>query len=227
MKILILAIGQLKNKKNYFSGFSLLELIVVISIISVVGIFVGISSNFLNIKGNVIDLKETELYQNSRKIKKVKLLHSYLGDINIAISFPKNSSKKPLPVLFILGGIETGIKSIKHVSDIGNNILVGFDWPISDDDLESKEIIPNLSRLYKKIFYSPKQAAAAIEWVSKQNWAEDRISLLGFSIGSIVTFISIGLIILILKIFGEEIGWGFQLQSPIFVSLLIYLFALD
>ena len=31
---------------------------------------------------------------------------------------------------------------------------------------------------------------------------------------------------MILKIFGEEIGWGFQLQSPIFVSLLIYLFAL-
>ena len=49
---------------------------------------------------------------------------------------------------------------------------------------------------------------------------------MSFSIGSIVTFISIGLIILILKIFGEEIGWGFQLQSPIFVSLLIYLFAL-
>ena len=47
-----------------------------------------------------------------------------------------------------------------------------------------------------------------------------------FSIGSIVTFISIGLVILILKIFGEEIGWGFQLQSPIFVALLIYLFAL-
>jgi len=49
---------------------------------------------------------------------------------------------------------------------------------------------------------------------------------MSFSIGSIVTFISIGLIILILKIFGEEIGWGFQLQSPVFVSLLIYLFAL-
>ena len=49
---------------------------------------------------------------------------------------------------------------------------------------------------------------------------------MSFSIGSIVTFISIGLIILILKIFGEEIGWGFQLQSPTFVSLLIYLFAL-
>ena len=87
-----------------------------------------ISLNFLDIKGTVIDLEEIEIHHNTRKIKKVKLLHSYLGDINLAISFPQNYSKEVLPVLFILGGVETGLKSVKHVSDIGNNILVGFDW---------------------------------------------------------------------------------------------------
>lgn len=145
-----------------------------------------ILSNFLDIKGTIINLEETEFEYDSRKIKKVKLLHSYLGDINLAISFPKNYSKEVLPVLFILGGIETGLNSVKHVSDIGNNILVGFDWPISDNDLVTKENIPNFKGLFKKVFNSPKQAAVAIEWVSKQIWAEDRISLLGFSIGSIV-----------------------------------------
>ena len=98
--------------------------------------------NFLDIKGTIINLEEVELYHNSRKIKKVKLLHSYLGDINLAISFPQNYSKEVLPILFILGGIETGLNSLKHVSDIGNNILVGFDWPIGDNDLKSKEIAP-------------------------------------------------------------------------------------
>ena len=34
--------------------------------------------NFLDIKGTVIDLEEVEFYHNNRKIKKVKLLHSYL-----------------------------------------------------------------------------------------------------------------------------------------------------
>ena len=58
MKILILAIGQLKNKNKYFSGFSLLELIVVISIISVLGIFVGISSNVLKLSNNDISIEK-------------------------------------------------------------------------------------------------------------------------------------------------------------------------
>ena len=81
-----------------------------------------ISLNFLDIKGTVIDLEEVEFYHNSRKIKKVKLLHSYLGDINLAISFPQNYSKEVLPVLFILGGVETGLKSVKHVSIVKNKI---------------------------------------------------------------------------------------------------------
>ena len=58
MKILILVIGQLKNKSKYFSGFSLLELIVVISIISVMGIFVGISSNVLNLSNKDISIEK-------------------------------------------------------------------------------------------------------------------------------------------------------------------------
>ena len=125
---------------------------VIIIIITMLGFFVFLhkkkSLNFLDIKGTVIDLEEDEFYQNSRKIKKVKLLHSYLGDINLAISFPQNYSKEVLPVVFILGGVETGLKSVKYVSDIGNNILVGFDWPISDNDLENKEIITNLIGLF-------------------------------------------------------------------------------
>ena len=165
-------------------------LAIIIIFITTLGFFTylyeKISLNFLDIRGTIIDLEEIEFSNNSRKIKKVKLLHSFLGDINLAISFPQNYSKEVLPVLFILGGVETGLKSVEHVSDIGNNILVGFDWPINDKDLDSKEVISNLNGLYEKIFYSPKQAAVAIEWISKQSWAEDRISLLGFSIGSIV-----------------------------------------
>ena len=45
-----------------------------------------------------------------------------------------------------------------------------------------------------------------------------------FSVGVIVSFLLIAALLLSLKSGGESIGWGYQLQSPIVVSLLFYLF---
>jgi thiol:disulfide interchange protein DsbD len=45
-----------------------------------------------------------------------------------------------------------------------------------------------------------------------------------FSSGSILMFVLIGLSVVILKGLGMDIGWGYQLQSPVVVSLLIFLF---
>ena len=45
-----------------------------------------------------------------------------------------------------------------------------------------------------------------------------------FSVGVIVSFLLIAALLISLKSGGESIGWGYQLQSPIVVSLLFYLF---
>ena len=45
-----------------------------------------------------------------------------------------------------------------------------------------------------------------------------------FSVGVIVSFLLIAALLVSLKSGGESIGWGYQLQSPIVVSLLFYLF---
>ena len=45
-----------------------------------------------------------------------------------------------------------------------------------------------------------------------------------FASGAMLTFLLICSIILLFKYFGIQVGWGFQLQSPIFLSLLIFLF---
>ncbi len=51
-----------------------------------------------------------------------------------------------------------------------------------------------------------------------------------YTLGVLSTFLALALSILALKSTGENIGWGFQLQSPIFVSIMIgvlFIFALN
>ena len=47
-----------------------------------------------------------------------------------------------------------------------------------------------------------------------------------YSIGVILSFLIVATILLILRLNGEYVGWGFQLQSPIFVGIMIIIFAI-
>lgn len=44
-----------------------------------------------------------------------------------------------------------------------------------------------------------------------------------YTAGTVATFLGIACILLVLRATGEQIGWGFQLQSPVFVTLMAYL----
>jgi len=51
-----------------------------------------------------------------------------------------------------------------------------------------------------------------------------------YTLGVLATFLSLAVAVLILKSTGENVGWGFQLQSPIFVGLMIivlFIFSLN
>jgi len=57
-----------------------------------------------------------------------------------------------------------------------------------------------------------------------QTQIEKQAHGLAYTFGVILSFVAIAGIMLGLRAAGEAIGWGFQLQSPIFVTALIYLF---
>lgn len=46
---------------------------------------------------------------------------------------------------------------------------------------------------------------------------------IAYAVGVISSFVLIAAVLIILRFFGEQIGWGFQLQSPWFVAFLVYL----
>ncbi len=54
--------------------------------------------------------------------------------------------------------------------------------------------------------------------------SEQRLHGLAYTLGIIVTFMLLASVLLGLRAGGEAVGWAFQLQSPWFVAILIYLF---
>ena len=57
-----------------------------------------------------------------------------------------------------------------------------------------------------------------------ENKVQTSLHGFAFSSGSILMFVLIGLSVVLLKGLGMDVGWGYQLQSPLVVSLLIFLF---
>ena len=58
---------------------------------------------------------------------------------------------------------------------------------------------------------------------AKKHPAAVRMKGFVFAAGVISSMLALAVVLLLLRAGGEQIGWGFQLQSPLFVTLMIYL----
>ena len=56
--------------------------------------------------------------------------------------------------------------------------------------------------------------------------SEHRAQGLAYTAGVVLSFMALGALMLVLRATGEQLGWGFQLQSPLVVALLAALFTL-
>lgn len=59
---------------------------------------------------------------------------------------------------------------------------------------------------------------------SHQDGSSIRIHGLAYAVGVVASFVAIAVLLISLRAGGEAIGWGFQLQSPVVVSMVAYLF---
>ena len=66
--------------------------------------------------------------------------------------------------------------------------------------------------------------ALALAAPGHENQRQMQLQGLAFGAGVVVTFVSLALLLLALRAAGEQLGWGFQLQSPAVVTALAILF---
>lgn len=64
----------------------------------------------------------------------------------------------------------------------------------------------------------------ALSIVQIADESENLRHALGYLCGVVATFLTLAILLLVLRAFGAAIGWGFQLQSPGFVTAMILLF---
>jgi thiol:disulfide interchange protein len=73
------------------------------------------------------------------------------------------------------------------------------------------------------------KALSLVNYADKQP-GQVRLSGVFYTIGVVISFSAFAAIILLLRATGEQVGWGFQLQSPLFIStmsLFLYLIGLN
>ncbi len=132
------------------------------------------------------------------------LRSSDLGPIGLTVSLPDPPPDRPLPVLMVLGGLNSGEKNLRHVPPAGENALVGYDWPLPRKLPRGVDLLRAGPALYRRLLEVPGQVAAGAGWLADQPWADtERISLLGFSLGALVAPAAQRLV----QTKGQSIGW--------------------
>lgn len=121
-----------------------------------------------------------------RRVEHVTLHTEFIGDIGLAISLPDPPPATAMPIVMVLGGLDTGEHNLRNITDAGNNIIIGYDWPMPVAAPNDPMFILKTPQFYKGAMDAPAQIASAIDWLTTQPWADpDHISILGYSMGAL------------------------------------------
>jgi hypothetical protein len=116
----------------------------------------------------------------------VRLGTRELGTVGFVVDRPIPFRGRRLPVIVVLGGLGTGARNIAWIRDVGENVVVGYDWPIPAAMPDGFDLLAAAPDLYRRAMSIPGQVQTAMAWIAAQGWADpERVSLLGFSLGAL------------------------------------------
>ncbi|MDX1483195.1 MAG: hypothetical protein R3229_01835 [Alphaproteobacteria bacterium] len=121
-----------------------------------------------------------------REWRRIVLDAGKLGSVTLRINLPHPLPDAALPVVIVLGGLETGGRGACRLIDAGGTVLIGYEWPVRQRLPRGMALWQSLPGLYEHVLSVPGQIAAALKWVGAQTWADgDRITLVGLSLGAL------------------------------------------
>lgn len=148
-----------------------------------------ILSNKLQVSTSLVSSSEALEIKDGRELREMTFEHPVSGKTKILISAPFGyaTSGKSYPVLFIMSGFQTGAQSLALIGNPGDYILVGYQYPYTGE-----EMLEVPERLGQSFFLTIGQVVGIWKWLQKQVWAaQDKISILGVSLGSVFMPISL------------------------------------
>lgn len=123
-------------------------------------------------------------HRAGRVFEHVTLSDTRLESIGFTVSLPDPLPGRKLPLIMVLGGLGTGEHNIRAIHDAGDNIVVGYDWPFARAPRTSDLL--RLPGLRAQVLSVPGQVTTALHWLVAQPWSDaDRVSLIGFSLGTV------------------------------------------
>ena len=106
--------------------------------------------------------------------------------IEATISRPSECASR-LPILVLVGGFDTGMRSVDRVPDPGLNVVIGYGYPDRNLLRADAHLFKRLVAAQRGAHRVPGQIAALAVWAAGQPWADrHRIVLVGVSLGAVL-----------------------------------------
>src|SRR5215831_6558790 len=132
-------------------------------------VWLGSADDLPRSKAAVLVAARNEV-RSGRLLRYVTLSDEQLGSINFTVSLPDPPPRGRLPLVIVLGGAGSGENSIRFIDAAGDNVIVGYDWPLPTIFPKGARALIELPSLQRCALSVPGQIATMLRWLISQPW---------------------------------------------------------